>query len=372
MKRALRSRLKMLTQHVLLPLVYNLNRRRKIDPDLVVFADAHHTSCPPQMEHLADRMKQEGCRVRGFFFDTEKIGTLSALRRSAAFMKLYATAGCVVICDNFLPVAACRKKKDTKVIQLWHGCGAFKKFGYDTEDDIPADYKGNVYKNYDLVAVSAKACVPYFASAMRQADGVVDAIGIPCTDRLYSEAYANSCREAFYSAHPEAVGKRIVLWAPSFRGNAQTAKTQAEGLLPGEAAVDRLREDAGIFLVKSYHPHMKKDGAMNTSELLAVADVLITDYSSVFFEYLLLDRPVIFFVPDLYEYRDKRGWYLSYEELPGQIVTSENELAGCVKEAILQDACVAERDVFRKRYMSACDGHATDRVADYIRTAMEN
>ena len=67
------------------------------------------------------------------------------------FMKLYAVSQTVVICDNFLPVASCRKRKGTKVIQLWHAGGALKKFGYDTADDIPAYYKGNVMANLPLV-----------------------------------------------------------------------------------------------------------------------------------------------------------------------------------------------------------------------------
>ena len=65
-------------------------------------------------------------------------------------MKEYAAAGYVYICSYFLPVSSCKKRKETKVIQLWHSGGLLKKMGYDTKDDIPRDYKGDVTANYDL------------------------------------------------------------------------------------------------------------------------------------------------------------------------------------------------------------------------------
>ena len=77
-----------------------------------------------------------------------------------SFMKGYAAAGYVYICSYFLPVSSCKKREETKVIQLWHSGGLLKKMGYDTGDDIPKYYKGNVTRNYDLVTVSSEVCIP--------------------------------------------------------------------------------------------------------------------------------------------------------------------------------------------------------------------
>lgn len=96
-------------------------------------------------------------KIQGYFVDYRSLTITKLLSEMLRFMELYSRARCVFICDNFLPVASCRKRKETIVVQLWHAAGALKKFGYDSADDIPGWYPGNVFKNYDLVTVSGKA-----------------------------------------------------------------------------------------------------------------------------------------------------------------------------------------------------------------------
>ena len=160
--------IKMIAQHVLFPIYYFICCRKPVTRGFVVFADEHKTACPPSMQRLHDALLlQEGLTVVDDFFDLQAMSAQAGMRRMLAFMKLYAQAEFVILQDNFLPVSSCHKRKGTTVIQLWHGCGAFKRFGYDAKDDIPRFYKGNVYKNYDLVTVSSSYCRPFFTSAMR-------------------------------------------------------------------------------------------------------------------------------------------------------------------------------------------------------------
>ena len=117
---------------------------------------------------------------------------------------------------------------------------------------------------------------------------------------------------------------------------------------------------------------------MSSSELLVCADVLITDYSSIFFEYLLLDRPIVFFVPDYEDYARDRGFYLDFDSLPGHIVKNNNidEAVRILYNAIGGDKQEKDaanesqmrvlRQKFREQYMSACDGHATERIVKEI------
>lgn len=394
---------KMLSQHIIFPLFYMINRWRPIDEGLVVFADAHHENCPPHMEQLRERLVQEHYHVEEYFHDLSKSGTWEGLQHMVRFMKLYAQASYVFICDNYLPVASCRKKKETKVVQLWHGCGAFKRFGYDASDDIPSGYRGNVYRNYDLVTVSGNGCVEYFASAMginkkngandknHKQTSVVQPLGVSHTDRLFHEDYIEACRDKFRYAHPDAVGKTVLLWAPTFRGNAAQAK------LVGEDYIDALRDSqelsGEIYVVKSLHPHLHDGLAetsgtesdavyMTTDELMVCADVLVTDYSSVFFEYLLLDRPIIFFAPDYRAYAKGRGFYQEYDSLPGYVIKGsghdtnrremnvfmQEELRSAVNMVLKGDTEDMRR--MRKRYkdlyMNACDGMATERIMNSV------
>lgn len=277
-------------------------------------------------------------------------------------MKLYATAEYVFICDYYLPIASCRKRKETTVTQLWHSGGLMKKFAYDTSDDIPSIYKGNVFKNYSLVTVSAKCCESVLARAMQVPPQIVRALGCNRTDIYYNDKFNKKCAEDFYKAYPEAVGKKLVMWAPTFRGNAALA------YLVGTEAVLSLGEQLGPdwFVLLKIHPHVDKKSKLSncsipTEKLLPVIDVLITDYSSILFDYLLFEKPFVLFAPDIQEYEKNRGLYIDYSSLPGAVVTKPEELCSSVLNSIKDVDKKALHDC-RLQYMGACDGHAAEKL----------
>lgn len=376
----LRQYVKMFAQNCVLPLYYRIWRHCRIQKNLVIFADAHHTARPVSMELLYQYLRdnKDGgtpYEIEEMYLDYQNASFSQVLRHMFHFMKRYARAGYVVICDNFLPVASCRKRKETTVIQLWHACGSYKKFGYDTPDDIPANYKGNVFQNINLVTVSAAACEAPFASAMRLPRECVRALGVSRTDEYFSDAWRASCREKFYQTYPEAAGKKIALWAPTFRGN------------PGDPQkidlnVEMLQQKLGDewLVLTRVHPHMmKKYGEKNcsitTEYLFPVTDMLIADYSSLIYEYLLFGKPVVMYVPDLEQYRRTRGFYMDIAEIPGPMVLDEAELPEAIcreygefEQEEIKGEISGTRKRFLERYMGGCDGHATERIAAYMRS----
>ena len=150
--------------------------------------------------------------------------------------------------------------------------------------------------------------------------------------------------------------------------------------------LDKLLGDAGIKLYFRPHPaqdlyyvsqvelenvRIANDDFLRRCEvslydLLESSEALITDYSSVFFEYLLLDKPILFYAPDLEKYTDKRGFYINYNKLPGRIVRDKKNLKYNIKEALYNDDMSEQREDFRTRFMNGCDGKATKRIMDYI------
>ena len=107
------------------------------------------------MERLREQIDDSKWEVREYYLDYQGHSAKTVLKNMLAFMKDYANARCVFICDNFLPVSSCEKRPETTVVQLWHAGGILKKYAYDTPDDIPKYYKGHVYKNYTVTTVSA-------------------------------------------------------------------------------------------------------------------------------------------------------------------------------------------------------------------------
>ena len=357
---------KIVMQNMVFPLFYRIGAIRPVDKRLVVFADSHHNDVPYSMEDLYAWFADKDYRVRVMTRDCDRSGYFGGLCFMLKFMLLYAQAGYFFICDNFLPAASCKKREATTVVQMWHAGGMLKKYAYDTPRDIPKYYKGNVFRNYSLILTSDDRCNGAYISGMRAEPSIVKGLGLSRTDRFFRESYLDECKKQFLQQYPQAVGKKIVLWAPTFRGNAATPE------IVDMAFLERLREALGEewLVIPKLHPHLQKHvGAdecrIPTERLLPVTDVLISDYSSVIYDFLLLERPIVFYVPDLDYYVKNEQFYIDYNEMPGPIVTDEADLASAVRSAHMHPQTERIR-TFRKKYMGACDGHALERLLKYL------
>ncbi len=356
--------LKIIIQNFILPIIYRYFclQNPKINPKLVLLADAHHTNLPSSMWQIKQVIESKGLRVEECIQDYARLSLTELLSAMSRFMNLYSQAHYVFICDNFLPVASCKKRQETIVVQLWHGGGALKKFGYDTKADIPSWYLGNVFKNYDLVTVSSRSCIRYFASAMRLGEERIRPLGISRTDCYFKNEYIEMCQEKLYERFPDLIGKKLLLWAPTFRENPKNRK------VPGYREIQQLEVMLGPSwkIIKKLHPHIdcQQDEISNSfsaEELLPVIDYLVTDYSSIVFDYLLFERPFAFFVPDLEEYLATRGLYMSLDEFPGEKTRTVQELYLAVMTA-WDNEKKEQLTRCKKKYMEACDGQASRRI----------
>ncbi len=366
-KRFVKEQLKMLLQHTMLPAVYRLGALRRVQKGLVVFADAHHDSIPFSMKKMYARIKKEDrCKIKVMCTDFQKMSFLSLFVWLVRFMLLYARAEYVFVCDNFLPVSSCKKRSGTKVVQLWHSGGLFKKSGYDTPYSVPEYYKGNVFANYDLLTVSAKCCEPVFERMMRQPPGVVRATGISRSDVLLSKRSIRLCRERFFEKYPEARGRKIVLYAPTFRGSADDP-----GLCGDDDVTAAFENDKRYFLVKKLHPHYenKHPGSISCDipceRLLPVADLLITDFSSVLFDYCLYEKPFVIFAPDYDSYVREVGFYKEPQSFPTTVVRDARDLLQAAENELYHRK-KEELSEFKRFHMGMCDGNSTDRILKTI------
>ena len=370
----LRNVFKMIVQNCILPFAYNFAKwRHPGEKTLYVFADAHHTSLPFSLAAMHDCVVSKGITPVCHFHDYTHEGSLKSLLHAIAFMDLYAQAKYVFICDTFLPVSSGRKDEDTKVVQLCHYSGPFKKIGYATPDDVPAYYKGNVFGNYDLVTASSEMYVPLLADAMRQKDGVVKALGVSRSDVYYDENWVSQCKEEFYSQHPQARGTKIILWAPTFRGKAAAPDNLSNEVF---AQLQEKLGDGWTVLIK-HHPHddavaenpaHRSNCTISTERLLPVVDLLITDYSTTVLDFLAFDRPFILYAPDLEEYEGTRGFFIDYRRITKNMTTDATALDVLIKDVYQQwlDGDREEIDRCKEQFTAACDGKATERILAYL------
>ena len=278
----------------------------------------------------------------------------------------------VIVTDDYLSyLRLVTLKKDQKVVQIWHACGAFKKFGLDSAT-LPHELETKTHQQYDDVIVSAEDVRKHYASAFGLPLEKIKPLGIPGTDIFFQE---NTLEEDLYQAYPDLKDKRIILYAPTFRENDLGERVPLDTGIDWEKLNHSLEEDE-VFLIKR-HPVMKEkltdrdyDKVRDVSDaplysLMMASSLLITDYSSVIFEYSLLDKPIIFFCPDLYRY--ERDFYLDYpEDLPGVLTESSDELIRVIHsvEQIQDD----KLEDFRRKEMSACDGKSSKRVVALIKS----
>lgn len=318
------------------------------------------------------------------FLRTSFVSPEELEKRCIDMIKDVATAKYVFLAEASIVFGSLPIREETIVTQLWHGCGAFKKFGMSTADLIFGANRRNmlrypINKNYDHVTVSSPEVIWAYEEAMNieKDSGIIKPLGTSRTDVFFDDIFIRKAYQKLYQLMPEAKNKKVILYAPTFRGRVNTAKTP--DCFDVEMFAKNLSEDY-ILLVK-HHPVVRTrpeipeqyndfardfTDTMAIDELLCVSDICISDYSSLVFEYSLFEKPMIFYAYDLDDYFDWRGFYYDYYELaPGPIVTTNEEMIDYIKNI---DTRFEKEKVtaFKEKFMSSCDGHATERILQTV------
>jgi CDP-ribitol ribitolphosphotransferase len=260
----------------------------------------------------------------------------------------------------------------TTVIQVWHAGGALKKFGLDTAPPNRAVENRFIHKYYDYAIVGSDSDVGPFASAFGMPTERVLPLGIARTDFFFDEEALGDARARVLSAYPVLADRKVVLYAPTFRGYSDE-KRPHQGL-DAKLLRERLGED--FVIVHKTHPVFAKelvDAAgydvvigveFDINELFAVTDVLITDYSSSIFEYALMRKPLVLLVDDLESYEADPGFYLDFErDMIGELARTSEQVAEIIS---LGNYDVASYEPFLARHCSNDDGHASERLVGFL------
>lgn len=292
--------------------------------------------------------------------------------------KLIATSKLIVLDDFYPQLHFISLRKETKLVQLWHACGGFKTFGFSRvmKPGGPLQSSKN-HRSYDYAFVSGSKMVDIYSEGFGIPTDHVIPLGVPRTDEFFDEVYGNQTRERLYGKYPNLKEKKVVLIAPTFRGDGNRSAYYPEDKLDINQLCEML-PDEYVFVLK-HHPFVKTkweyeeryasrvvDGTKTEemNDLLFIADILITDYSSVVFEATLLNVPIIFYAFDLEEYMKDRDIYYDFTEFaPGPIVKDFEQLCKAI-QTIESHNQIAD---FRNYFMDAIDGNSTKRIAEYLR-----
>ncbi|MBU5465337.1 CDP-glycerol glycerophosphotransferase family protein [Virgibacillus sp. MSJ-26] len=253
----------------------------------------------------------------------------------------------MIFVDNYFGfLAVADFKSDVKCIQLWHAAGAIKQFGLkdpsnDRRSPRAIQRFQQVYDRFDHVVVGSEKMAAIFRESFGLGDDRMLRTGIPRTDFYFEKASEAVASQELKQTLPLIGEKKVILYAPTFRDEALDS---AEIMLD----VDRLYEEfaSEYVLLLRLHPAIQGkflnqypgfvidvSGYPDIHRLLVVTDVLVTDYSSIPFEFSLLGRPMIFFAYDLEVYEEARGFREDYKMLiPGPVVRDTEALIDVMKE----------------------------------------
>jgi CDP-ribitol ribitolphosphotransferase len=317
--------------------------------------------------------------------DTRAVKSLSGLRTvlSFFFIKPYELARSeTVLLDNvFLPFAYLRIKKGTKVMQLWHGTGTIKKFGQDFNTGKLQVLEKRANTNITHLIVNSPTMKQLYSGAFGVKEKFIYPIGLPKTDELLlrikkaEAARMSADKEYIYHKYRIPREKKLILYAPTFRDD----ETQNPKLLELMKELShKLPEEYYLglrlhpFIAKSFEQEQldkricQMSFEKDLNSLLMAADILITDYSSIIFEFCLTKQPMIFYAHDYSEFSDSgRGFYYNYETyVPGPVAYSSEDVVDIIKEQDFDQYVINE---FVNNNYIYTDGNATRRLIELIK-----
>jgi CDP-ribitol ribitolphosphotransferase len=370
------SRLEYLLAGALLRIARFFFSRLKVRRDRVVLATARVSTLDGNLLHIhramVDRHPELDYVQLLEPYSYGLAGKLAYLVRLVRGMYHLQTARLFVIDNAYLPVHVAPHKPGTTVVQVWHAAGALKRFGLDTATPLAEPERTFLHRYYDAVVVGGEWTRAPYAAALRTPIERVIALGSPRTDFFFDQEALAAARTRVLAVHPELAGRRVVLYAPTFRGRG-AGKRAAPGM---DAPKLRAALPADHALVLKTHPNLDPDATATAgydvvadptgdiNDLLALTDILITDYSSSIVEFALLGRPIILLVGDLATYEVDPGLYLDYrtEMIGTQVVDTD----GIVDAIANRRFDLTGYPSFIERQLGASRGGASDRFVEHF------
>lgn len=348
----------------------------------IVFLSNRRTDLSGNFEFVYDLLKTDPNLDIRFVLDNRMVRQMSF--KNMLRIAIYFANSRVILVDDYMELLfKMPRREGTTLIQLWHACGAFKTFGCSRMGKSGGQtLKSLNHRTYDYATVSSQEIAKFYAEGFGLSPEKVVATGIPRTDIFFNLEYKEKVTEEFYQKYPKLRDKKIVLFAPTFRGNGKNSGYYPVELFDVNKLYEQLGEEYAIII--KHHPFVTNrnqiqkeykdyiiDLSMNSelNDLLFVTDVLITDYSSVVFEASLLKIPMLFYVFDLEQYIATRGFYYEFETfVPGKIASTFEEVAPAISSGELEQEKI---EAFRDRFFDDKDGGSSQRTVDLIYNSMK-
>ncbi len=346
----------------------------------ILFLDEKRDVLAPSMEAVYDRLIERGLSER-FVIKQSLRNTesrhYSKLSTAAVIAKI--ARATIIIVDDYVPAFNTIRLADSvKVIQLWHAGAGFKGVGYARWGHFGCPAPFSAHRRTDFAICDSVAIRDFFSEPFGILEEQVIPTGMPRMDAYLSEDNRRRVTEKLYETYPALKGKRVILFAPTYRGrNRKTAYYPYE--LIDFDGLYRYCEDTDSVVLFKMHPWVAGEVGIgeaysdrffsmnaypNINELFYITDLLITDYSSCIYEFMLMKKPMLFFAFDRDRYAVSRGFHRDYAaNVPGKVCLTFDELLRAMRQEDYEFEKVGR---MLPLYFDHTDTLSCDRVIDWL------
>lgn len=301
---------------------------------------------------------------------------------SESNLKLFATSEVIIIREQIDIISMLDIRPETKIVQLWQCAFPSASFGYMRNLSDMGPYERKLFEvkedvKYSVVTTASESLSEIFKKSLKNSeDSSIVSIGSSCTDIYFDEEFKKKTREALYEKFPQAKGKKIIAYVPSHRFRTEPYRKLEFLNVP---LMYKYLKDEYVLV---FHSSVKNDnkyhitneqknfafdirGIIALRPLLAIADVVVGDYRSCFFETPLLNVPIYATANDLEHHMENKELNKNYDEIVGgPIVADTMDLIQRILEIDQYDFTKQHEVV--EDYLDKCDGKSAKRLVDML------
>ncbi|MDT2679008.1 CDP-glycerol glycerophosphotransferase family protein [Enterococcus gallinarum] len=275
-------------------------------------------------------------------------------------------------------------RKDQVVINTWHGT-PLKKMGFDIKDSNPAGpqnvIRNFLFSNY-LISPNRHTTNMYLNSFKLDGlyQGEILEAGYPRIDLMHKTTLESEVKKLKELSLNVNLDKKTVLYCPTWKGKDVNNPTSELNQIISESKFLQSHIGSEYNLLVKVHPFIYDAAkeidefrgflvpdSYDPNELMVAIDLLVTDYSSIFFDFMLTDKPILFYCWDKDLYENDRGLYISEDKLPGPVATTIFEIINYIKSIDrVQKEYRQNYEALKNEFLKYEDGNVTHRIISYI------
>ncbi len=346
----------------------------------VLFLSEQNAVISTNLRAVYDRMYARGLE-REFVILTAFRSSAGKKKRSLIeghrlLLKL-AKADFIIVDDHVPFLDWFQLDKKTTLIQIWHGGLGFKASGYSRWGHKGCPAPMSCHRQYTYGIAGSENLIPVFSEVWGIDDARVLPTGMPRLDAYLDEENRKQVTKSLYVSYPLCKGKKVILFAPTYRGKNKKDARYPYELIDFEKLYEFCKDEYVVLF--KMHPWVSapvpipeglQDRLLDASaypdinQLFYITDILVTDYSSNIYEYSLMKKPMLFFAFDEIQYSFSRGFHRPYKEsAPGKICHSFSELLDALERQEFELDKVLE---YVDQNFKYTDTHASDRLIDWL------